>query len=212
MWRGHTHQPDGAQGYLRDYCRDVYGPAGDAMVEYYTMLHELCATAMDTCMYTGFVDLRQLPPYQEGLKQHAEQLSPLVKPEHLDRIESKLESAMQIDADPYQERVRRQWPLWQFARQEVLTIHLGIVATPKIHTAMEEGSTAEQRAEAIQLIDRIMAGIDKGTEILDGIPVEDKGPYGVVGNGAYEERKSAYKVYIKQYRERLQKRSDGNGE
>jgi hypothetical protein len=149
---------------------------------------------MDTCAYEGFVDLRQPPPNQPGVVEHAAKLAPLVEASHLDEIEACLKQALQAaECKHYRDRVARQLPLWRFARRETQTIYKGLRAVPVVSRALDSGSTIEQRAEAIEMIEGVTRGVDAGTAILDSIPEEWKGSFVRRDNGAYRERLGMYK-------------------
>lgn len=187
LWRG-----EGDSGDIREYCEAVYGPAGPAMESYFDLLFELCATAMDTCPYDGFVDLRFLPPNQSGLQEHASALKRLVSEKHLNRIEEQLDQALQASDDIHRARIEQQLCLWRFVRVEVPAIHEGLAAKPIIDRALQATSSREERAEAIARLEKILAGINNATQLLYSIPAELRGPFASKGQGAANERETAY--------------------
>lgn len=201
LWRGRGDRSD-----IETYCDAVYGPGGPAMVKYFDGLHALCATAMDTCGYRAFIDLRQLPPNVPALKDHTEQLETLASKAKLDAIEAHLRQAMSVTEEPYRIRAAEQWPLWQFTRQEIHTILRGFQACPHIHAALEKGSSPQQQKRAITLLEELIAQIDKGTAILRSVPRRLKGAYASDGVGTFEERKTAYQINLNAWLETLQQR------
>jgi hypothetical protein len=148
---------------------------------------------MDTCHYDGFVDLRQLPPNQPGIKDHAASLEPLVSDEHLDQIEEQLNRAVQMADTSHRTRIEQQQLLWRFARIEVRAIYDGIVAKPIIDEAMQPTSSVEQRTDAITRIEKILSGIDRATAALYEIPENLRGPFAQKGLHSANERETGYK-------------------
>ncbi len=187
LWRG-----EGASGDISEYCSAVYGSAGSAMERYFDLLFEFCATAMDTCPYDGFVDLRFLPPSQSGLQDHASALKQLVNEEHLNRIEAQLDQALRASNDSHRSRIEQQRYLWRFARVEVPAIYEGLAAKPIIDRALQATSSPEESAEAIARLEKTIGSIDAATQLLYAIPVELRGPFAVKGQGAANEREMSY--------------------
>lgn len=203
LWRGRGHDSD-----IDDYCRDVYGPAGGAMRRYFDSLFELCATAMDTCDYEGLIDLRQPPPDQPGREAHRARLEPLVRKEHLDRIEAQLEAALQAATGSYRERVEQQRMLWNFARCETQTIYKEIAIVPRVHAALKPDATQEQRRTVIASIEEIISDIDAGTELLLAIPDAWKGSLAGKEGAATKERVGGYKHTLDTWLSQLRSKPD----
>jgi hypothetical protein len=191
LWRGQGDPHD-----MEEYCADVYGSAARPMQRYFDMLFELCATAMDTCPYDGFIDLRHLPPNQPGLKEHDSNLAPLVTTDHLDKIEQQIDEADRVAGERYRQRVDEQRMLWEFARYEVCTLYEGIRTVPVIDAARSPSSTPKQRAEAIRRLQQIVERIDEGTELLERAPIQLRGPFAEKGKHAMNDRAVGYKHFL----------------
>lgn len=171
LWRG-----EGSEKDLRDYCDALYGPAaGKYMNDYFIALGQLCATAMDTNDYDGFTDLRIMPPNQPGTVLHRDRLAPLVSDENLSRIENLIHQAIEASESPWRERIERQWPLWQFARLETVSIFKGIDAVTKMDAVMKTPLDSPERLELISQLEDSIARVQRGTAILLSIPEKWKG-------------------------------------
>jgi len=148
LWRGKGDPRD-----IEDYCAAVYGPAGTHMKQYFDMLFELTATAMETCEYKIPTDLRQAPAGQTFAKSHAAHLLPLICDEHLNTIEEKLREALTDTPDVYRQRVEDQRLLFNYAKLEVRNIFTQISLAAEFTDAMSSTATNADRQKVIARIE-----------------------------------------------------------
>lgn len=148
LWRGEGRPKD-----IEDYCSDVYGPAGAHMKEYFDMLFELTATAMETCGYSIPTDLRSAPFGQPFAKSHAAQLLPLISDERLNAIESKLREASANIPEVYRSRVENQRHLFNYVRLETRNIYMQISLAAEFTEAMSINATNADRQRVIAKIE-----------------------------------------------------------
>ena len=201
LWRGKGSDED-----LRDYCDALYGPdAGGLMNDYFVALGQLCATTMDTNDYDGFTDLRVMPPDQPGAVLHRDRLAPLVSDENLARVEGLLHEAMMRAKSPWRERVEQQWPLWQMARMETVSIYEGIDAVTKMDAALKTPLDSKERLDLIAQLEDSIARVQRGTAILLSIPETWKGGRLTAEDPALHERDNVDLISQKAAIERLKK-------
>ncbi|MHB0999165.1 MAG: DUF4838 domain-containing protein [Armatimonadota bacterium] len=187
LWRGEGDTAD-----MDEYCTAVYGPVGRSMKQYFDMLYDLTTTAMETCGYSGFADMRY-PPIEAFNKEQAEQLKPLVTDEHLNKVEGKLREALNVGREPYRSRVEDQLRIWRYTRSEVKAIYRTIDSNSR-ETELQAlyGSTAEVpsqvRDEMIGRYDVLTKELDANTKMITTSPERLRGWYGESGNGAVNER------------------------
>ena len=175
LWRG-----EGSPDDIQEYCQAMYGPRAETMRQYFDALFELCATAMETCGYEGFADMR-VPPDEAFTATHAAQLAPLVAKEHLDAIENLIEKAAATAAEPYRTRIDQQIVLWKVARHECQAIFQTLVAMQHMRAFRAGQMNQADRLQTIKVIEEAIAHINENTAILTSTPESLRGPH-VFGN------------------------------
>ncbi|HEY5137916.1 MAG TPA: DUF4838 domain-containing protein, partial [Methylococcales bacterium] len=201
LWRGQGSGKD-----IDEYLDAVYGPSAGKMKEYFDLLFELCATAMQTCEYEGFTDLRW-PPLKAFTKKHIAQLAPLVTDENLDKIESLINNALVGALEPYRTRIANQLILYNVARLEV----------PAIYNTMltlyldNKGVTSDaERLYIIAIAKQVAVNTDKVGSILLNAPVSIRGPHIFKDGGMMEERRGYKSVVSSQEKKFTQELADPN--
>ena len=139
------------------------------MREYFDMLFELTATAMETCGCSIPTDLRFAPAGQPFAKSHAAQLRPLISDENLDRVESKLRDALVMVPEPYRTRIENQRRLFSFVRLEARNIYTQVSLAAEFTDAMKSTSSNADRQRAIARFEAAMKGFVKTTEDASAI-------------------------------------------
>ncbi|MHB1457324.1 MAG: DUF4838 domain-containing protein [Armatimonadota bacterium] len=187
LWRG-----DGDPADMDEYCEAVYGPAGKTMKQYFDMLYDVATTAMETCGYPGFADMRY-PPTGSFNKEQAEQLRPLVADEHLSQIEAKLREALNIGREPYRTRVEDQLRIWRYTRGEVIAMYHTIYANAReaeLQTLYDVAGEvpAEIRDEMVARYDRLSKELDANSKIIHDSLERLRGWWGAADSGAMAER------------------------
>lgn len=178
LWRG-----SGSPRDVEEYCNDIYGTAGKSMKEYFDMLFELTATAMQTCGYMDGTDLQQSGVAgQRFAKSHADALLPLISDEHLDKIEAKLSEASDAASEPYRSRIEEQRILFGFARLEMRNAFTQLMVAVEYNDyAMRAGATDADRLQAIARIEALLTelvqGMNRANAVFDDVPNSLKGPY-----------------------------------
>lgn len=183
LWRGKGDPKD-----IEDYCSDVYGPAGAHMKEYFDMLFELTATAMETCGYVIPTDLRSAPIGQPFAKSHAAQLLPLISDDHLNAIEAKLRAALVDIPDAYRSRVEDQRRLFNYARLETRNIYTQVSLAAEYTDAMSSTGTDADRRRVIAKLEAAMP--DYIDSFNDASSVVLCGPPNLTGRIIFEDSRA----------------------
>ena len=163
------------------------------MKRYFDLLFELCATAMQTCGYRGFADMRY-PPNQPWVKTHAAQLAPLVTDAHLDQIEHAVKKALvtpeepYTPPEPYKTRIEDQLLLWNVARLETQAIYKTMLATYRIRDVLADSATDAERLYVAAIIKQAIENIDNATELLLSAQERLRGNIIYRQAGSYQER------------------------
>lgn len=187
LWRGGGDPSD-----MDEYCEAVYGPAGKTMKQYFDMLYDVSTTAMETCGYPGFADMRW-PPTEPFNKVQAEQLKPLVTDEHLDKVEMKLREALNIGHEPYRSRVEDQLRIWHYTRSEAKAMYHTIDANSREADLRKQyGDTSavpsQVRDEMIRRYDQLYNELNANTKMITSSPERLRGWWGGADSGAIAER------------------------
>jgi hypothetical protein len=181
LWRGEGDPQD-----IEEYCRAVYGPAAGPMKRYFDRLFELGGTALETCGYTDFVDMRY-PPDEPFTATHVAHLSPLVAEERLDEIEDLATKARQAVEEPYRSRIDRQLVLWKVARLESRAMYDTMHVMQRMKDFREGKVSPDARRRMIADIQEAITNIEQAGEILLTAPEGLRGPHvfrsgGLVGD------------------------------
>jgi hypothetical protein len=171
LWRGEDSPED-----VEEYCQALYGPAAGPMKRYFDRLFELCATAMETCGYEGFADLRY-PLDGPFNATHAAHLAPLVAKDRLDEIERLVNDARKSVGEPYRSRVEQQATLWKVARLETQAMFDTMTAIERMKDFRAGRMTAADRRQTIALLQEAVANINQVGEILLAAPEPLRGPH-----------------------------------
>lgn len=213
LWRGGGDPAD-----MDEYCEAVYGPAAKTMKQYFGMLYDVTTTAMETCGYPGFADMRY-PPIGPFNKEQAVQLKPLVTDKHLGEIEAKLREALNIGREPYRTRVEEQLMMWRYTRGEVIAMYHTVDANARESDLQSlygatGGVPSEVRGEMIARYDQLSKELDANSMIIHDSPEKLRGWWGAADSGAMAERGVyGYPAAMRARLEQWQKRPvSGKGE
>lgn len=187
LWRGGGDPAD-----MDEYCEAVFGPAGKTMKQYFDMLFDVTTTAMETCGYPGFADMR-FPPIEPFNKEQVEQLAPFVTDDHLDKVEMRLREALNIGREPYRSRIEDQLRIWCYTRGEVRAIFQTLEANVQEADLQERYGAVDPvpstvRDKMIARYDLLAKELDANTKIIIDSPERLRGWYGESDNGAIGER------------------------
>jgi hypothetical protein len=174
LWRG-----EGSLEDIEEYCQAVYGPAAKPMKQYFDRLFELCATAMETCGYDGFADLRHSQD-QPFTATHAAHLAPLVTKGHLDEIEGIVAQARSSTEEPYRSRIDQQMVLWKLARLETRAMCNAMLVIQRMKEFRAGRMSEADRRQTIALAQEALANIERGGDLLLSVPASLRGPW--IGN------------------------------
>jgi len=186
LWRGDASPDD-----IEEYCQALYGPAADQMKRYFDRLFELCGTAMETCGYEGFADLRY-PLEQPFDAVHAADLAPLVAEDRLDEIEKLLTDAQAAAAEPYRTRIEQQTTLWKVARLETRAMYCTMTAGERMKKFRAGRMSEADRRETVAMIREAIDNIIAAGEILVSAPEPLRGQHIARGGGNAEDRFRGY--------------------
>jgi hypothetical protein len=197
LWRG-----EGSPDDLAEYCQAVYGPAAAPMQRYFDGLFALCATALETCGYESFADLRY-PPDEPFNAVHAAHLAPLVAKERLDEIEKLITAARSAAEEPYRARIDQQMVLWKVARLESRAMFDTMTAIERMKNFRAGRMTAADRRQTTALLKEIIASIDAVGEILLAAPEPLRGPHvfrsgGLLGDDRFHGYVARPKAWLKE--------------
>lgn len=187
LWRG-----DGDDKDMNEYCEALYGPAAQSARRYFDKLYSVVSTAMETCGYPDFTDMR-FPPTHEFNKQQVDQLAPLMTDYHLDSIEADLREALNVGKEPYRSRVEDQMLIWKYTRGELNAIYHILQANvleaeiQKAH-ADPAKAPAQVKDDMILRYQAIVDELESGTRIVTAAPERLRGWFGTPESGSVAER------------------------
>jgi hypothetical protein len=174
LWRG-----EGSEDDILQYCKAVYGPAASTMKNYFNDLFNLTSTAIATCGYPDFIDMRSPYPHEHS-SVHATTLAPFTEQSYLEKIESHLQEAKTLvqNDSVLNQRVDDQIRLWMITRKEALTIYQTISANSEIDSLLNGLGTAGDRQEMIVLLEDILKNIADVSKQLNNSPEHLRGIWG----------------------------------
>ncbi len=171
LWRG-----KGASEDMLEYCNAVYGPFGEDMLKYFGMINQLVGTAMQTCGYEPFIDLR-VPPQQEYTSRHIYELSPLVTEYNLDEIDAFISGLIEKADEPYKNRISEQKILFDVARLQTRNVYRGLLIGEGINAVLQEDACDADKLYMKALLKKSIAANIETSEILLSAPENVRGPH-----------------------------------
>lgn len=163
LWRGKGDSSD-----IEEYCQAVYGPSAKAMEKYFDLVFDLCATAVQTCGYKPFTDMRA-PDVQPFTRSHIAALAILVTDKHLDNVGNILEKALKIADEPYKTRISQQQILYNAARRETKSIYQTMLAKYE-YKKLTDSSSKDDILYVIALAKQALENSGAANEILVSSP------------------------------------------
>jgi len=199
LWRGKGDPAD-----IKEYCKGLYGQSAEEMEDYFDMLYNFCATAMQTEGYDGYADMR-FPPYQSFTKEHAKQLAPLVTEKHIKKIGNKLYQALAGSVEPYRSRIKTQLKFWDIAKLEVPAIYYTLVSAYKTPEILAGKATEADRVELIKNTKLAVENIKAVGKMILSMPADMRGPHMFKGGGMVgAERMKYYPMALNERIKKLQ--------
>ena len=201
LWRGQGDKDD-----IKEYLNAVYGPSAETMKEYFDLLFELCSTAMETCEYKGFADLRW-PTLENFTVKHIAQLAPLVTDENLDKLQSLINAAFSGAKEPYRARIANQLILYKIARLDTSAIYNTMLTLYLDNKGVKSDA---ERLYIIAIARQAAENIDEAAAILLSAPAEFRGPTVFKNGGMIAERFGYKSILLPREKKYIQELQDPN--